>query len=97
MRPIFHWTSRRICAHLAISCTAFACVQHLAWRLRLQKGPGLSPETIRDALLNRQCTILKHARKPDERYVMPSPASPETQKIHDALSLRLSDVPYALN
>jgi len=97
VRPIFHWTPRRIRAHLAISYMAFACVQHLAWRLRLQKGPGLSPETVRDALLNRQCTIFKHARKPDERYVMPSPASPETQKIYDALGLRLSDVPYALN
>ena len=30
VRPIYHWTPRRIRAHLAIAYMAFACVRHLA-------------------------------------------------------------------
>ena len=47
VRPIHHWTPRRIRAHLAIAYMAFACVRHLAYRVRLQKKRSLSPEEIR--------------------------------------------------
>ena len=48
-RSIYHWSPRRIRAHLA-----FACVRHLAYQVvKLQKKRKLSPEAIRDALLNR--------------------------------------------
>ncbi len=50
VRPIFHWTPKRIRAHLAIAFMAFACMQHLAYRVKLQKKRPLSPEAIRDAL-----------------------------------------------
>ena len=95
VRPIFHWTPKRIRAHLAIAYMAFACVQHLAYRVKLQKKRPLSPEAIRDALLHRQCSILKHVSKPD-RYAVPSPATVEAKLIHDALGLRITDAPYAL-
>ena len=96
VRPIYHWTPRRVRAHLAIAFMAFACVRHLAYRVELQKKRRLSPEAIRDALLNRQCSVLRHARTA-KRYVIPSSATAEAQLIHEALGLTLSDVPYALN
>ena len=96
VRPIHHWTPRRVRAHLAIAYMAFACVQHLAYRVKLQKKRSLSPETMRDALLHRQCSILKHVRKPD-RYAVPSPGTVEAELIYGALGLRFTDVPYALN
>jgi len=95
VRPIFHWTPKRIRAHLAIAYMAFACVQHLAYRVKLQKKRSLSVEAIRDALLHRQCSILKHISKPD-RFAVPSPATVETKLIYDALGLRITDAPYAL-
>ena len=96
VRPIYHWTPRQVRAHLAIAFMAFACVRHLAYRVELQKKRRLSPEAIRDALLNRQCSVLRHART-TKRYVIPSLATAEAQLIHEALGLTLSDVPYALN
>ena len=59
-----------------------------------EKRP-LSPEAIRDALLQRRCSILKHVSKPD-RYAVPSPATVEAKLIYDALELRITDAPYAL-
>ena len=96
VRPIYHWTPRRIRAHLAIAYMAFACVRHLAYRVKLQKKRSLSPEAIRDALLNRQCSVLRHTGT-GQRYAIPSSATAEAQLIYEALGLTLSDVPYALN
>ena len=73
VRPIYHWTPRRVRAHLAIAFMAFACVRHLAYRVQLQKKRRLSPAVIRDALLNRQCSVLRHTRT-GKRYVIPSSA-----------------------
>ena len=96
VRPIHHWTPRRIRAHLAIAYMAFSCVQHLAYRVRLQKKRSLSPEEIRNALLHRQCSILKHVHKPD-RYVVPAAGTVEAELIYDALGLKFMTVPYVLN
>ena len=41
VRPIYHWTPKRIRAHLAIAYMAFACVRHLAYRVKLQKPGGV--------------------------------------------------------
>ena len=49
IRPIFHWTEKRIRAHIAICYMAFACLRHVEYRLRI-KGVKLSPERIRDAV-----------------------------------------------
>ena len=96
VRPIYHWTPRRIRAHLAIAYMAFACVRHLAYRVKLQKKRNLSPEALREALLHRQCSVLRHTGT-GKRYAIPSPATAEAQLIYEALGLTMSDVPYALN
>lgn len=94
VRPIFHWTPKRVRAHLAIAFMAFACVRHLAYRVALQKR-RMSPGVIRDALLHRQNSVLRHVRT-GRRYAIPSPASPETKLIYETLGLTWSDVPHAL-
>ena len=48
VRPIWHWNSDRIRAHIAIAFMAFACVRHLAYRVAIQKR-RMSPEVIRSA------------------------------------------------
>ena len=74
MRPIFHWTPKRIRANLAIAYMAFACVPHLAYPVKLRKKRSLSPEAIRDAPPHLQCPILKHVGKAG-RYAVPSAAT----------------------
>ena len=95
VRPVYHWTPRRVRAHLAIAYMAFACVRHLCYRVELQKKRRLSPEAIRETLLHRQCSVLRHAGT-GEAYVIPSPATAPAQLIYKALGLPLSEVPYPL-
>jgi transposase len=49
MRPIFHWTPRRIKAHIAICFMAFSLIRTLQSKLR-RDYKLLSPEKIRDEL-----------------------------------------------
>ena len=94
-RPVYHWTPRRVRAHLAIAYMAFACVRHLSYRVELQKKRRLSPEAIREALLHRQCSVLRHAGT-GEAYVIPSPATAEAKLVYEAMGLPLAEVPYPL-
>lgn len=93
-RPVFHWTPRRVKAHLAISFMAFTCLRHLEYRLRMRHST-LSPRRIRDALLRQQCTVLEHVRD-RRRYVVPSRITTEAKEIYSVMGIRLSDVPYEL-
>jgi len=43
IRPIYHWTPKRIKAHIAISFMALVCVRHLEYRVKRQYKK-LSPE-----------------------------------------------------
>ncbi|MDE2790041.1 MAG: transposase [Paracoccaceae bacterium] len=94
VRPVFHRTDWRIRAHLAIAFMAYACVRHLAWRVALQKQP-LSPRVIREALNDRQCSVL-HGPETGRRYVIPSRPSAEAKAIYAPLRLELSARPYEL-
>ena len=57
MRPVFHWTTPRIRAHVAICYMAFACLRHLEHRLRL-KGHAMSPARIRAAVNTIQDIVM---------------------------------------
>ena len=71
-------------------------MRHLAYRVELQKKRRLSPEAIRERLLNRQCSVLRHTRTA-RQCAIPSPATAEAQLIYEALGLNHSDVPYELS
>lgn len=93
VRPIYHWTPDRIRAHLAISFMAFTCVRHLEYRVSLQYMK-LSPEVIRAALVRVQCSLL--VDRGGEKYVLPSGANLEAEKIYKAIGLSFSSIPYRL-
>ena len=94
VRPIFHWTPRRIRAHLAISFMALLCVRHLAYRARLQYR-CLSPEVIRTALLRVQYSVLENPGT-KKRYVVPSSASQEAVNLYQLMGLKHSVVSFGL-
>lgn len=94
IRPIFHWTPRRIKAHVAICFMALACVKHLMYRIKLQKH-RMSAEVIRRALNSVQVSILRHTTL-DQRYAVPSRYLPEAHDIYKAFGKPLSDIPYQL-
>lgn len=95
VRPIYHWTEKRIKAHLAISFTAFSLVRLLSFRVKLQYTK-LSPAVIRNALVHIQQSVLIH-KQTGERYCIPSNTSPEAEKIYRLMDLDLSRIPFKLS
>ena len=94
LRPIYHWTPRRIKAHIAICFMALVCMRYLAYYLKV-RDIRMSEAAIRKALNQVQVSILKH-QKSGERYGIPSRKTPEAQQIYKALGLKLSDIPFPI-
>jgi len=94
IRPIFHWTPKRIRAHIAICFMSLVCIRHLSYRVKLQYAP-MSPERIKDSLLTSKVTIVKN--KPTSKYYgIPSNASPEAVKIYKIYGKDYSKTPYPI-
>ena len=95
VRPIYHFKPQRVKAHLAISFTAYALVKHLQYRVKLQYKK-LSPERIRQHLINVQTSILLDTKK-RIRYGLPSRMSQEARKIYQVQAIERRITPYIIN
>lgn len=94
IRPVYHWTPRRIKAHIAICFMALCCVRYLTYRMKLQQE-AMSPEEIRRNLMSVKHVILLN-RKSEERYVMPMKPQDGAAKIYQAMCLKINMKPYRL-
>ena len=94
IRPIYHWTPKRVKAHLAISFTAYMLTRYLEYRVRLQYKK-LSPKVIRNLLLNVQKSIVYDKQK-KIKYIIPSKIKPEAKKIYNLMEVNHSLTPYIL-
>ena len=94
VRPIYHWTPRRIQAHVAIAFMSLLCVRHLQYRMTLQARP-VSPEAIRNALVHVQHSVLAH-QQTHRRYVIPSAISETGRQLYKIMGLTHSTTPYEL-
>lgn len=94
MRPIFHWTPRRIKSHIAICFMALVCMRIMEYKVNLQYKK-LSPAAIRNELLRLQTSILKD-QKTHKEYGIPSRASQDAKKIYQLLGLKWSDTPFVI-
>ena len=95
IRPIFHWTSARIKAHVAIAFMSLVCVRHLEYRVGLQYQK-LSPEVIRNELLHVQLSFLKH-RKTGVCYGVPSKVGPHAKKIYQLIGIKFTTTPFQID
>jgi transposase len=86
MRPIYHWTPQRIKAHIAIAFMAFTCIRYLEYRLSLQ-SQKLSPETIRQALLQVQASVIKD-NKSGKSFFLPAKINPHAKEIYRVLHVK---------
>lgn len=87
MRPIFHWSPKRVQAHIGISFMAFVCVRYLEYRVSVQ-SQKLSPEEIRKALLQVQASIL-HDQKSGNRFLLPSKTNSNAQEIYRIMKIKM--------
>ncbi len=94
LRPIYHWTPKRVKAHIAICFMALVCLRHLEYRV-LKQYEKLSPEVIRNELLHVQCSILRD-QSTQKRYAMPSMVTKHIRKIYQVVGLKIDSVPYEI-
>jgi transposase len=94
MRPIFHWTEKRIKAHVAICFMALCCIRTMEYKVRFQYKK-LSPAAIRNELMRLETSIHKDY-KTSIQYALPSKATQHAKKIYQIMGLRWNDTPYLL-
>lgn len=94
IRPVYHWKPSRVRAHIAICFAAFMLTRYLEYRVRLQYKK-LSIEEIRRILISVQESVLVDKNR-GIRYVIPSKAREEADKIYKIFSIRRQKTPYIL-
>lgn len=94
MRPIYHWTPRRIKSHIALCFIALTLIRTLEYKVRYQYKK-MSPEQIRYHISKLESSILKDT-KTNKKYVLPSQPTQEAKKIYQLLNLNYRATPYPL-
>lgn len=87
IRPIYHWTPKRIKAHITISFMAFVCVRYLEYRLNIL-NKKISIEEIRNNLLQVQASIIEDI-KSRKKYLIPSCVNPLTKYVYNLFGLKV--------
>ena len=94
MRPIFHWTPKRVKAHILICFMAFALTKYALHSLS-NAGISLSIDRLREHLSSVQASIVTDKTSGD-RYVIPSRTTEEQQAIYLCFGMKRDDRPYAI-
>jgi len=95
VRPVFHWSAKRIKAHIAICFVAFSLIRFLQHRIRQKTGEGFSAERIRDELYRIQDSILVNSSD-NNKYVVPSKPGKDAIKIYGVMDRKRDVVPFRL-
>jgi transposase len=95
IRPVFHWSARRIKAHIAICFVAFALIRFLQYRITQKTAERFSAERIREELFRTQESILRY-KIDNNKYVVPSKPTQDVIKIYQAMKMERHVVPYKL-
>ena len=94
MRPIYHWSPRRIQAHISLCYLAYAVAKHANYQLK-KNNVKMSLEEMRRHLLAVQASIIRDVST-QKRYVIPSCQSKEQAILYDSFNLQRDLKPYAL-
>ena len=84
MRPIFHFKTERIHAHIAICYMAFSVLRHMEYIVNLTQK--ISPQFILEELMEVQSSILKDTVT-GKQYRMPGRFSQTASKIYKAFNI----------
>lgn len=93
-RPIFHWTDRRIKAHLAICFMALSIMRFAEYEIAL-RYKKLSPAEIRYHLKKVQTSILKD-NSTGKLYALPSKITEHAYKILKLYDIKHVSTPYEI-
>lgn len=90
MRPIYHWSQKRIESHIALCYMSFTILRHIEYKVSLLQK--ISPKKIMDLLFSVQSSILEHKITKD-KYRMPGAMRNEARKIYKAFNLNRNQDP----
>ncbi len=85
MRPIYHWTEKRIKAHILICFVAYSLTAFVKYKLN-KLNIKLSFEETKDELNRLQASVVKD-RKTGRRFILPSKLTENQKKIYKAFGL----------
>ena len=88
MRPIYHWTPKRIKAHVAICFLSYALACFVRYSLK-QSNIKLSFERIREELSFVQSSIVRDT-KTGRRFQLPSKATATQKAIYGVFNKKLN-------
>jgi hypothetical protein len=86
MRPVYHYLSRRIRAHILICYIVFAVCRYTQKRIAMQYE-HLSIDQIRSSLIDVQYSILKH-KETQCRYRLPSKMPMEARRVYAVFNVK---------
>lgn len=96
MRPIFHWSAKRIRAHIAICFVAFALIRFLQQRIKTELGENFSAERISNELFHVQESVVKDIST-GNKYVIPSKPTQDALKLYKAMRKKRNVTPFKLS
>lgn len=90
VRPVFHWTERRVRAHVAICYAAFSMLRIYRWRFNLShpKQPPLSEQRIISELRDVQASLLLDQDN-DMQYLLSSQSNQVQRFLYGAVGAKL--------
>ncbi len=97
VRPVFHWTERRVRAHIAICYAAFSLLRIYRWRFNLShpKQPPLSEQRILSELRDVQASLLVDENN-DMHYLLSSKSNQIQRFLYGAVGAKLCRQTVAL-
>lgn len=91
MRPVYHWTKRRVEAHIAICFLAYSLSYMMKYRLE-RAGLKFSIEKLREVLKRDQYSVIEDTRT-KKLYRFPSKFTEPIRAIYEAFGLkRVSEI-----
>jgi len=95
VRPVFHWTAKRIKAHIFICFLAFALIRFLQYKIRQKTSEAFSAERIREELFRIQESVLVNTAD-NHKYVVPSKPGQDAIKIYESMDRKRHMAPFRL-
>lgn len=92
MRPIYHWSPRRIRAHILLCFMAYAVLRHTQYRIKT-KGLNLGVDVIRNEMNAVQSSMIVD-QTTGKRYGIPSKMSAVAKQIYAAFGLMRDLKPF---
>jgi transposase len=86
MRPVYHYVSRRIRAHILICYITFAVCRYVQKRISMQYET-MSIDQIRSSLIDVQYSVLKH-KETECRYRLPSKMTMQARRIYAVFNIK---------